>query len=224
MKLVSPLSTTSTVDFSGAASTKPNKAGTSLPATCSVGETYLKTDGAGGEVLYACLSTNTWTLITGGGGDSRNTVLHESFATSVEGTDAAQTLVTYTIPADTLQANDILRVEAFVQRTAGGGTDANLKCTLGNGGTPHYGTTIETGAEYRADWRVTGSTTVDVRGVVIRFGSTVVPLPIDAGDHYIVPTDFDIAAENIVALKSSGSHIDVGTTYKVDFRVTRIRP
>jgi hypothetical protein len=224
MKLVSPVTLLSTLDASGAVSTKPVKVGTALPGTCALGELFFDSDAAAGENLYGATATNTWTLLSGVAAGQRETVLYESFAASVNGTDAAQTLATYTIPADTLQVNDIVRLEGVVQRTAGGGTDANIKCAFGNGGTPDYGTAIEVGAIYLADYRVTGSTAVDVRGIIIRSGSTPILLPIDAGDHLIAITNFDIATETIVALKSSGSYIDVGTTYKVDFRVTRIRP
>ncbi len=50
------------VDFSAASSTKPSKTGTTLPVTCSVGETYLKTNAAAGKNLYACTQLNTWTV------------------------------------------------------------------------------------------------------------------------------------------------------------------
>ena len=50
------------VDFSGAAMTKPSRAGTVLPATCSAGETYLKIDGPLGQNLYVCTNGNTWSL------------------------------------------------------------------------------------------------------------------------------------------------------------------
>jgi hypothetical protein len=50
------------VDFSAASSTKPSKTGTTLPTTCSVGETFLKTDAAAGNNLYACTQANTWTV------------------------------------------------------------------------------------------------------------------------------------------------------------------
>jgi hypothetical protein len=58
------------VDFSGAATTKPAKAGTTLPASCSTGELFFKLDATAGQNLYACTGTNTWTQIigTGGGG------------------------------------------------------------------------------------------------------------------------------------------------------------
>ncbi len=49
------------VDRSGATSSKPSKAGTTLPATCSTGETYFKTDATAGLNWYLCTGTNTWT-------------------------------------------------------------------------------------------------------------------------------------------------------------------
>ncbi len=52
------------VDFSSASATKPNKSGTSIPGTCSVGETFFKSDAPAGQNLYSCTSTNTWTLAT----------------------------------------------------------------------------------------------------------------------------------------------------------------
>lgn len=57
------------VDFSSAALTKPAKTGTVLPATCSTGEVFFKTDAAPGLNLYACFATNSWTGITGTKGD-----------------------------------------------------------------------------------------------------------------------------------------------------------
>ncbi len=51
------------VDASGATATKPSKAGTALPATCSTGETYFKTDATAGLNWYLCTGTNTWTAV-----------------------------------------------------------------------------------------------------------------------------------------------------------------
>jgi len=48
-------------DISGKTSTAPIKKGTSLPATCSVGMLYFKTDATNTNVLYACTASNTWT-------------------------------------------------------------------------------------------------------------------------------------------------------------------
>ncbi|HXB68399.1 MAG TPA: hypothetical protein VNY05_09155 [Candidatus Acidoferrales bacterium] len=48
------------VDFSASSSTKPSKTGTTLPATCAMGETFLKTDAPAGKNLYVCTPANTW--------------------------------------------------------------------------------------------------------------------------------------------------------------------
>ena len=53
------------VDFSAAAATKPFKTGAVLPASCTTGETYFKTDAAPGQNVYGCTSTNTWTALAG---------------------------------------------------------------------------------------------------------------------------------------------------------------
>jgi hypothetical protein len=50
------------IDFSAAASTRPSKTGTSLPAACSIGETYLKTDATAGKNLYVCTASGVWTV------------------------------------------------------------------------------------------------------------------------------------------------------------------
>jgi len=55
-------------DASGAFTTKPAKSGTSLPATCGVGEMFFKTNATPGANLYLCTSTNTWTAVQGGSG------------------------------------------------------------------------------------------------------------------------------------------------------------
>lgn len=56
------------VDFSAASSTKPFRTGTQLPGTCSVGETFFKTDAAAGQNLFACTAANTWSLESGASG------------------------------------------------------------------------------------------------------------------------------------------------------------
>jgi hypothetical protein len=63
---------TGVVDASGATRTAPIKVGTSAPGTCTVGDIFYDSDATVGRNLYACTSTNTWTLQgdgnTGGGG------------------------------------------------------------------------------------------------------------------------------------------------------------
>ena len=52
-------------DFTGQPYTRPMKTGTSLPATCTVGDMYFNLGAAAGKNLYACTGTNTWTLQAG---------------------------------------------------------------------------------------------------------------------------------------------------------------
>ena len=53
-------------DASGAATTKPVKAGTAIPASCGTGEIFFKTDANPGANLYLCTTGNTWTQAQGG--------------------------------------------------------------------------------------------------------------------------------------------------------------
>src|SRR5205085_8779043 len=54
-------------DASGAATTKPLKAGTLIPVSCGVGEMLFKTDAVAGANIYLCTGPNAWTQITAGG-------------------------------------------------------------------------------------------------------------------------------------------------------------
>jgi hypothetical protein len=55
------------LDASGASATSPAKTGATLPATCSTGEQFFKTDAAAGQNLHFCTAANTWTQMSGGG-------------------------------------------------------------------------------------------------------------------------------------------------------------
>src|SRR5208283_4776600 len=67
-------------DFTNATSTAPNKTGTasSLPSTCTVGQTYFETNATAGQNLFGCTAANAWTQLGGGGagGGTINTILH----------------------------------------------------------------------------------------------------------------------------------------------------
>lgn len=65
--LVDLRSQTKSVDFSKAPSTKPFRTGTALAATCTVGDSFFKTDAASGQNFYGCTGPNTWTVESGGG-------------------------------------------------------------------------------------------------------------------------------------------------------------
>ncbi len=57
---------TKSVDFTGAAYTKPFKSGSALPATCGIGEAFFNSAAAAGQNFYTCTAANTWTLQSGG--------------------------------------------------------------------------------------------------------------------------------------------------------------
>jgi len=55
--------------FTAATRTAPHRSGSGAPAaSCTVGDTYFRTDATAGQNMYLCTSTNTWTQDTGGGG------------------------------------------------------------------------------------------------------------------------------------------------------------
>ena len=63
--LVDVRTQTKDIDFSAASSTKPFKSGTTLPASCAIGEAFFKTNAAAGSNVYVCASLNAWTLEVG---------------------------------------------------------------------------------------------------------------------------------------------------------------
>ena len=56
---------TKSVDFTAAASTKPLKTGSVLPAACALGDMFFKTDATPGANLYACTAVDTWSIQAG---------------------------------------------------------------------------------------------------------------------------------------------------------------
>jgi hypothetical protein len=60
------------VDFADAASTRPAKIGSALPATCVIGELFFLTTAPTGKNLYGCVSTNVWSAPVDGVPDWTN--------------------------------------------------------------------------------------------------------------------------------------------------------
>lgn len=81
------------VDFSGASSTRPSKTGTVLPAVCSTGETFFKSNASAGQNLYLCTAPNTWTVVNGSGGSGQPlpfaTMAAAAMVSIVNGSNAA---------------------------------------------------------------------------------------------------------------------------------------
>jgi hypothetical protein len=94
------------VDFSGATSTIPAKSGTTLPATCNLGELFFKTNNTPGQNLYVCSPANSWTQILGASTGTVSTATSGQFGYySANGsTIVGHTLIPSDIPTLSYQA------------------------------------------------------------------------------------------------------------------------
>src|SRR5215469_13801139 len=67
-----------TWDASNAVSSKPAKTGSSLPATCGVGEQFFLTTAPAGSNLYVCAAANTWSPVGSQAGNFPRAVVNGS--------------------------------------------------------------------------------------------------------------------------------------------------
>jgi hypothetical protein len=74
------------VDFSAASSTKPSQTGTSLPATCASGQTFLNTSAQPGQNWYVCTAANVWTVQGGVATGTYSTTFAAATSVTVPGT------------------------------------------------------------------------------------------------------------------------------------------
>jgi len=119
------------VDFSSASATKPNKSGTSLPGTCTVGETFFKTDAAAGQNLYACTSTNTWTGATAPVGS----VFGRTGAVAAAAGDYTGTQVTNT-PAGAISATNVQAAVNELDAEKAAASHTHAASGIDDGGVP----------------------------------------------------------------------------------------
>lgn len=63
------------IDFSTAASTRPAKTGTVLPATCQIGELFFRTNATVGQNLFGCVANNSWSVLSSGTGGGSTTLV-----------------------------------------------------------------------------------------------------------------------------------------------------
>ncbi len=112
---------TRNIDFSAASSTRPFKTGTVIPAACTVGESFFKSNATAGQNLYTCTATNTWTLIS--------TSLANTGVTA--GTYGTST----TVPQFTVDAQGrITTVSNVTIAAGGGGAGSTLPSVTGQSG------------------------------------------------------------------------------------------
>src|SRR4051794_10880157 len=104
------------IDFSSAQTTRPVKAGSTLPTTCSTGEFFFNTSAAAGQNLFSCVS-NSWTSVgqttglsdPGSNGIVKRTASNTTVALptplgTIVGTSDAQTLTNKSIDASEINS------------------------------------------------------------------------------------------------------------------------
>jgi len=83
-------------DASGANTTKPAKTGSTLPATCGVGEFFFNSSATAGANLYLCAAANTWTQVQGTGGIAGSSNFRQAF-TNVTSVTLTHNLNTFAV-------------------------------------------------------------------------------------------------------------------------------
>jgi hypothetical protein len=165
---------TKNVDFSGASATIPAKSGTTLPATCNVGEMFFKTNNNPGQNLFSCAPANTWTQVaastngtvsTATGGQfgfyagSGNTIIGHTLTASDIPALTYQSLLTFTgNGAKTASsAGTVLNNDCAKWDVNGNIIDAGGPCaTISNGTAGQFGFYSTTGTTLSAHTLVAG--------------------------------------------------------------------
>ncbi|MBI4460385.1 MAG: hypothetical protein HY648_10055 [Acidobacteria bacterium] len=105
------------------AKSKPTPRGTSLPATCEVGEYFFKTDATAGQNTYACTAPDVWTVQGDGGGAGSGYVTVQDEGSSL----TQQTTINFT--GDGISCSDNagqIRTDCTVTGGGGGGDSASV--------------------------------------------------------------------------------------------------
>jgi hypothetical protein len=183
---------TKDVDFSGAPTTKPVKAGTALPATCGAGELFFKTNAAPGGNLYLCTAANTWTP----SGLSSASQATDFLVTAAGASATVQcTVCQYGIGEKTFVVSSNMSASALT----GAGGSTTVFFFLDPTGTPQFGYdgTI-----------VTGVTLVGLAGepMITSFPGDSIPLATCAiaANQFTSCTDFRAVYRRSVAIAGSG--------------------
>jgi len=180
------------VDFTGAITTKPVKAGTTLPATCAAGELFFKTNAAPGGNLYLCTAANTWTQ----NGLPSASQATDFLVTALGASSTVQcTVCKYGIGEKTFSVSSTMSVSAL----SGSGGSATVYFYLNPTGTPQFGYdgTIVTGATLTG---LAGQTPIT------SFPGDSIPLATCtvAANQFSACTDFRAVYRRSVAVAGSG--------------------
>jgi hypothetical protein len=113
------------IDFSASVGTTPTGVGTSLPATCAVGQQFFKSNNSAGTELYLCAAANTWTQLTGGGGGgvldpgTNGVMKRTALNTTAAATATDVSSLSYVAGGGTAQAQSATLATAITSLTTG---------------------------------------------------------------------------------------------------------
>jgi hypothetical protein len=193
------------VDFTNADSTKPIKAGTVLPPTCTAGELFLDISVPASLELYGCTANNTW--VPQGG-----TTTIENDGVNV-GTRATQNFITgtglVTVISDTGTKVNIQQGAdtAVMESRANAQSGTTLLCVSSGGSSPAFTCSMNpTLNGYSAGMAVQWRPSADGSGVPITLNiDTLGAKPVKLADGVTNPTAADLAAGRQYALWYDGS-------------------
>jgi hypothetical protein len=222
------------VDFTAATSTRPIKTGTTLPATCSVGDFFFKTDATAGANIYACTASNIWSA-QAGGGSSSGTV---SASTTIQsdgvtvGSRATQNIISGTgvvnVISDNGQKINIQHLvdTAFVETRATHQAGNTVLCT----------TTGRSGIDYTCNLQPT--LTAYTMGMILRWlPDTTAPggaltlnidelgkTPVKLSDGLTDPAPADLISGKLYSIWYDGSSFRIMTPERVPGSLSADRP
>lgn len=130
---------TRNADFSTFPFTRPVAVGTSLPATCQVGQLFFNTTVAPGSNLYGCTAPNVWTTLTSSSTPTPQVSLSAasiSFGNQTTGTTSAATSVTLTntgtsfLSLTSVSVSGINAADFLATNTCGTIVASGASCTI----------------------------------------------------------------------------------------------
>lgn len=181
------------VDFSAANSTKPMQTGTSLPASCAVGQLFFLTTAAAGSNVYACNPANSWTV------QGTSFAVSSGSANEVASSNGSS-LQWLALGGDIAGAPNAVTVEGLRGRAVGNAAPTNGQVLKWNAATnqwlPSPGQTGNPAAVF------TAQTTVTILGTTHQLGSNDLivecydnsspPQRVEADHVQINPTTYDV--------------------------------
>lgn len=119
------------VDFANVATTRPVKTGTTLPASCAVGEMFFKSNAPAGQNLYACYALNSWSLTASStqAGQLLDLVVSRASDTLLTAGDSCQV----STPCNVRVGNTTYSITSRAEITLQNGTGRALIYISGNG-------------------------------------------------------------------------------------------